>query len=132
MANFATSSGYFWVLPYKRLRHEYHELWYYFIMVHANDLLPILRGVVEDGKSFVVVIGDNGPDMDQKTTSTLSIGEDYGVIRNSQSLVASHTGRAWAVVKSQTYRSGLNFLSKQRLNIWTWKNKLPIKIWRFC
>ena len=32
--------------------------------VHANDLLPILRGVVEDGKSFVEVIGDNGPDMD--------------------------------------------------------------------
>ena len=26
VANFATSSGYFWVLPYKRLRHEYHEL----------------------------------------------------------------------------------------------------------
>ena len=26
VANFATSSGYFWVLPYKRLRHEYHEM----------------------------------------------------------------------------------------------------------
>jgi len=43
---------------------SYFELINFVFQAHANDLLPILQGASDQGKSFVEVIGDNGPDMD--------------------------------------------------------------------
>ena len=34
---------------------------------HTNDLLSTLKAAVRDGKSFLTLIGDNGPDMDPKS-----------------------------------------------------------------
>ena len=35
-----------------------------YFKAQANDMFPILRESKERGKSFVEIIGDNGPDMD--------------------------------------------------------------------